>query len=54
MLHSKFQVYKPSGPEEDIFEYFSIYFYDLNVGPHGRGTILDPGLIGCFLGLTAL
>ena len=31
MLHTEFQATKPSGSEEKSFEYFSLYFYDLNL-----------------------
>ena len=37
MLHTEFQASKPSGSEEEDFEYFSKYFYDLNLGPPGAG-----------------
>ena len=34
MLHTKFQVSKPSGSEVDDF---SMYFYGLNLSPHSVG-----------------
>ena len=37
MLRIKFQASKPSGSEEEDFEYFSMYAYDLNLGPPGAG-----------------
>ena len=36
MLHTKFQTSGPSGCEED-FEYISMHFYGLNLGPPGAG-----------------
>ena len=36
MLHTKFQASKPSNSEED-FLIFSMYLYDLNLGPLGAG-----------------
>ena len=33
MLHTEFQATKPSGSEEKSFEYFSLYFNHLNLGP---------------------
>ena len=38
MLHTEFQESKPSGSEEEDFEYFPMYFDDLNPGPPGPGT----------------
>ena len=38
MLHIEFQASKPSGSEDfkrKIFEYFSMYFYDLDLGSPG-------------------
>ena len=29
--------------KKKIFEYISMHFYGLNLGPPWRGTILDPG-----------
>ena len=34
MLHTEFQASKPV-LKKKIFEYFSKYFYDLNLGPPG-------------------
>ena len=31
MLHTDFQACKPSGSEEKIFKYFSMYFYGWNL-----------------------
>ena len=36
MLNIQFQASRLKGSEE-IFEYFSMYFYDLNLGPPGAG-----------------
>ena len=33
MLVTEFQTSKPSGSEEEDFEYFSMYFYGLNLQP---------------------
>ena len=35
MLHTKFQASEASGSEEEDFEYFSIYFFGLNLGRSG-------------------
>ena len=35
MLNTRFQASKPSGSEED----FSMYIYDLNLGPPGAGHL---------------
>ena len=37
MLHTEFQASKPSGYKKKFFEYFSLYFYDLNLGPPDAG-----------------
>ena len=37
MLHTEFQASKPRGSEGEAFEYFSMYFYDLNLSPPGAG-----------------
>ena len=39
MLHTKFQALKPSGSEEEDFEYISMHFYGLNLGPLARGHL---------------
>ena len=41
MLHTKFQVSKPSGSGKKIFEYFSMNYYgwNLHVGPLARGHL---------------
>ena len=39
MLHTKFQASKTSGSEEENFEYFSMYFYGLNLEPPGAGHL---------------
>ena len=33
MLNIQFQASRLKGSEEEDFEYFSMYFYDLNLGP---------------------
>ena len=33
MLHTKFKATKPSGSDAEIYQYFSMYFYGLNLGP---------------------
>ena len=38
MLHTKFQASEASGSEEDS-DYFSIYFFGLNLGPSGQETL---------------
>ena len=43
MLNTKFQTSKP-GSEEEIFLIFSMYFYDLNLGPPGAGPSWTLGL----------
>ena len=35
MLHTQFQTSKQSGSEEEDSEYFSMYFYGLNISPPG-------------------
>ena len=47
MLHTNFQVSKPNGSEEAIFEHFPMYLYGLNQGlmvavSGEGGAILDP------------
>ena len=44
MLQSKFQASKPSNLKNKIFEYISMHFYGLNLGPPGAGLswILGP------------
>ena len=44
MLHTNFQASKPSGSEEEVFYYFSMYFYGLNLGHPGKepSWILGP------------
>ena len=37
MLHTKFQDLSQVVLKKKIFEYFSMYFYDLNLGPPGAG-----------------
>ena len=37
MLHTEFQASKPRGLKEKLFEYFSMYFFVLNLGPPGAG-----------------
>ena len=37
MLNIQFQASRLKGSEKKIFEYFSMYFYDLNLGPPGAG-----------------
>ena len=37
MLHTQFQASRPSDSEEEDFEYFSMYFYGLNLGAPGAG-----------------
>ena len=39
MVHTKFQVSKPSGSEDEDFEYFSMYFYGSNLRPLTRGHL---------------
>ena len=38
MLHAEFRASKPNGYKEEVFEYFSMYFYDLKLGPPGAGS----------------
>ena len=44
MIHTEFQASKPRVSEGEVFEYFFMYFYDLNLGPPGAGPswILGP------------
>ena len=46
MLQTNFQASKPSNSEEEDFLIFSMYFYDLNLGPPGTGPsrTLGPSL----------
>ena len=37
MLHTEFQAPSQEVLKEKLFEYFSMYFYDLNLGPPGAG-----------------
>ena len=55
MLHTKFQASKPSGSEEEVLDYFSMYFYGLNLSPTAWGHVgsqdlhlnkLGKGLLG--------
>ena len=36
MLVTEFQASKPSGSEEEVFAYFSMYFYGSNLQPLAR------------------
>ena len=39
MLVTEFQASKPSGSEEEDFEYFSMYFYGSNLQPLARSHL---------------
>ena len=39
MLHTKFKAPELSGSEEEISEYFSVYFYVSNPGDHDKGQL---------------
>ena len=39
MLVTEFQASKPSGSDEKIFEYFSMYFYGSNLQPLARSHL---------------
>ena len=43
MLYTQFQASRLSGSEEEDFEYFSTYFYDINLGPPGAGPSWNLG-----------
>ena len=43
MLNIQFQASRLKGFEEEDFEYFSMYFYALNLGPHGAGPSWNLG-----------